>query len=196
MKRSLSFITLWLVGLSMSSHAAQIGALQFTSGELATLEEQACRKPHDVGLQRAEGRVYGKGANSPAVAEVHCAPHAMLSDMPMHYVAQCAREKGVWECQGEWTEIAVALQPREVATRVEQEVKPAQAVNIIRKIASSGRFQGYVLRDALVSPCYVTQTKNREFIDVKCEGWHMIVSTWCPQQPSDCPRLLSIDKQI
>jgi hypothetical protein len=35
---------------------------------------------------------------------------------------------------------------------------------------------------------------DREFIDVKCEGWHMIVSTWCPQSPADCPRLLSIDK--
>lgn len=196
MKRIQCLFVLWIIGVSSLSHAAEIGALQFTNAELATLETQACRKPHDVALQRAEGRAYGKGANSPASAEVHCASHATLNDTPMHYVAQCAREKGVWECQGEWTEMALAMESREVAVRVEQEVKPAQAIAIIRKIANSGRFQGYVLRDTLVSPCYVTQPKEREFIDVKCEGWHMIVSTWCPQQPAECPRLLSIDKQI
>ncbi|MFL6619531.1 MAG: hypothetical protein ACJ8MH_13060 [Povalibacter sp.] len=184
------------IALAFNSAAAEIHPLQLTGPERGALETSACTSRHQVALERAEGQVYGKGSNAAAVAEVHCASHAALNGSPLHYVVQCARSKENWECQGEWIEVPVAIQSNQVAVRVEGEMKPAEAASVVSKIAGYGRFQGYVLRDALASPCYVNRAKDREFIDVKCQGWHMIVSNWCPQQPAECPRLISIDKQI
>ena len=176
--------------------AAETHESDLPVSERAKLETIACRDPHQVALDRVSTRFYGKGLQAPAAAEVHCASHAAPDGMQVHYVVQCSRSEGAWGCQGEWIEFPVQIESKQVATRVEEAIKPAQAAAIVRKIAGYGRFQGYVLKDALAAPCYVTQTKAREFIDVKCEGWHMIVSTWCPQEPKECPRLLSIDKQI
>jgi hypothetical protein len=185
-------LALLLAGFAANLSAAEVRSLQLSPKERAQLEAAACRSRHDVQVDRIDARSYGAGANAPAVAEVHCASHGESGGQPMHFVVQCARERQQWQCQGEWNELAVVLDTKSIAVRIEGKLSAADAVKTIRKIAASGKFQGYVLRDALVPPCYIQQQPGQEFIDVRCEGWHLIVSTWCPQ--GDCPRLISIDK--
>ena len=192
---SLKFLLFSICAVQIAAvSAAEITELQLESAERTAIETAACRTRHGVSLERVMGRIYGKGSQAAAVAEAHCAASGSANGSPSHYVVQCARSNGVWDCQGEWNEITVPIQSAQpVAVRVEGEMTPAQATKVVQKIAAAGRFQGYELHKALASPCYVTQMKGREFIDVRCEGWHIIVSTWCPQD-TECPRLLSIAK--
>ena len=94
--------------------------------------------------------------------------------------------------QGEWNEILVKVDDGEVPVRVEGRIPVGVSYQTISKIASSGTFQGYPLRKALAPPCYLNRGSAQEFVDVKCEGWHIVVSMWCPQ--SDCPRVFSMTK--
>ncbi|HEY5809973.1 MAG TPA: hypothetical protein VIT67_18510 [Povalibacter sp.] len=181
-----------LVLASSGIAAADIQPLQLDDAERSTLEGVACRSRHDTGLEKIDGRVYGRGANAAAAAEVHCAAHETFRNTPVHFVVPCARESGNWQCQGELRQFRVSAGPEEVEVRVEGEISLIQAHGVVQKLANGGTFQGYPLRKALVSPCYVHQGAAQEFIDVKCQGWHIIVSTWCPQ--SDCPRVFSIDR--
>lgn len=177
---------------SAGATAADIQPLQLKAVERSTLEHLACQEPHGVSLQTLDGHTYGRGASVPAVAEVHCAAHGLFKGNPVHYVVQCSRERSEWRCQGEWNEILVGVDAEQIAVRVEGKTPLALSYQVVEKIAHGGRFQGYPLRKALVPPCYVSRGRAQEFIDVKCEGWHIIVSTWCPQ--SDCPRVLSMSK--
>lgn len=171
---------------------AQTVPAQITAAERTTLEEQACRSRHDVGVGTIDARAYGAGEGAPAVAEVHCASHGVFMGNPMHYVVQCSRERGRWGCQGEWNEILVNVDAEQIPVRIEGEIPVGVSYQTIQKIASSGTFQGYSLRKVLVPPCYLNKGSAQEFIDVKCEGWHIVVSMWCPQ--SDCPRVFSMTK--
>ena len=181
-----------LLLFSAAAQSAEITPLQLDQAQRAAIEMAACRDRHDLGVEKIEGRVYGQGENASAVAEVHCISHGVFIDNPMHYVVQCTREQRQWLCQGEWTEIIVAAQSDPITVRVEGEIPLGVSYLTINKLAGSGSFQGYPLREALASPCYVHKGTTKEFIDVRCEGWHIIVSLWCPQD--DCPRVFSIDK--
>lgn len=172
--------------------AAEILPLAPTQAERSTLESAACRSRHDTGLEKIDGRAYGRGVNAAAVAEVHCVSNETFRSTPVRFVVPCSREGGTWQCQGDWRQFAVTAGTEQVDVRVEGRISLAQAYDVIQKLAHGGTFQGYPLHKALASPCYVHRGAAQEFIDVKCSGWHIIVSTWCPQ--SECPRVLSIDK--
>lgn len=172
--------------------AADTYPLAITDAQRHQVEQISCRSRHALSVASIEGRRYGRGENAAATAEVHCVPHGMYRGRPIHYITQCSREHGQWSCQGEWTAITVDMDGAPIEARIEGQIAFEQADGIIRKIAHSGMFQGYPLRKVLVSPCYVHQGSERELIDVKCDGWHVIVSTWCPQ--SDCPRIFSLTK--
>jgi len=172
--------------------SAETHPLQLKMSERSTVERLACQEPHGLTMQTLDGHTYGRGVSVPAVAEVHCAAHDMFKGSPVHYVVQCAREHSEWSCQGEWNEILVDVGDERIPVRVEGKTSLALSYEVVQKVANGGRFQGYPLRKALVPPCYVNRGAAQEFIDVKCEGWHIIVSTWCPQ--SECPRVLSMSK--
>lgn len=192
MKRHVNWLAIGLALSSVLAAGAEIAPTQIAAGERASLEDQACRSRHDVGVEKIDARTYGSGAKASAAAEVHCASHGVFMGNPMHYVVQCSRAGGRWECQGEWNEILVKVDADQIPVRIEGEIPVGVSYQTIQKIASSGTFQGYSLRKALAPPCYVNKGSAQEFIDVKCEGWHIVVSMWCPQ--SDCPRVFSLTK--
>ncbi len=177
---------------SAGAGSADIHPLQLKASERARVERLACQDPHGLTMQALDGHTYGRGASVPAIAEVHCAAHDMFEGNPVHYLVQCAREQGEWSCHGQWNEILVGVGAERIPVRVEGKTPLALSYQVVQKVAGGGLFQGYPLRKALVPPCYVNRGAAQEFIDVKCEGWHIIVSTWCPQ--SECPRVLSMTK--
>ena len=172
--------------------AADITPLPVDAATTAQLEKLACRDRHTVGVEHIDGRVYGKNAGATAVAEVRCASHGVYMGNPMHRIVQCSRAQGAWTCQGDWNEITVVAGTDRIPVRIEGDIPSGVAHQTIHKLATSGSFQGYPLREALVAPCYLHKGEAQEFMDVKCEGWHIVVSMWCPQ--SDCPRVFSINK--
>lgn len=182
----------WLLLLSSPAGSAKADVLALSATERGAIELAACRSRHDVAVERIEAQAYGAGSRAAAVAEVHCASHATFQGAPVHYVVQCFREAGRWDCQNQWTELAVKAAASTVAVRVEGEISLAQSVQIVQAIGKGGMFQGYPLAKTLVSPCYVHRGQAQEFIDVKCQGWHIIMSTWCPQ--SQCPRVFSLTR--
>jgi len=177
---------------SAGAVAAETHPLQLKTSERATVERLACQDPHGLAMQTLDGHTYGRGDSVPAVAEVHCAPHGMFKGNPVHYMVQCAREQSEWSCHGEWNEIVVEAGEDRIPVRVEGKTSLALSYQVVQTVANGGRFQGYPLRKTLVPPCYVNRGAAQEFIDVKCEGWHIIVSTWCPQ--TECPRVLSMSR--
>lgn len=181
-----------LLLLSWSAGPANIQPLQLGQAERTRIETAACRDPHQVAAARIDAQAYGTGAAAAAVAEVHCASHARFLDSPVHYVVQCFRESGQWDCPNEWSEVAVSMGDETVAVRVEGDISLSQSSQLVHAIADGGMFQGYPLRKALVSPCYVHRGQAKEFIDVRCQGWHIVMSTWCPQ--SQCPRVFSLTR--
>lgn len=187
-----SLIATVLILISASARPAEILPLQLTQQERSEVEQMACQVRHGVASGKIDGRAYGRGTSASAVAEVSCAPHGQFAGYPLRHVVECSREQGKWDCPSEWQEILVATASDPIAVRVEGATTLVQAHRIIRTIAGAGMFQGYPLPKTLVPPCYVHQGKTQEFIDVKCRGWHVIVSTWCPQ--SDCPRVISMAK--
>ncbi len=189
MKRRNTWLAAWLVLTPMLAAGADTAALQLDATQRTTLEQLACRSRHDVGVDAIDARTYRGDHVS---AEVRCSTHGVFMGSPMHYIVQCARSRGVWDCQGEWNEILVKVDDGEVPVRVEGEIPVGVSYQTIQKIAASGTFQGYPLRKTLVPPCYLNKGSAQEFIDVKCEGWHIVVSMWCPQ--SDCPRVFSMTK--
>lgn len=192
MQRRFLLIAVLPTLFSAGAMSAEVRPLQLAASERSTVERLACQDPHGLGIQQIDGHAYGRGARAPAVAEVHCAPHGTFQGSPIHYVTQCAREQGQWSCQGQWSEILVGVGSDRIPVRVEGKTPLTLSRQVVQKIASGGMFQGYPLRKALAPPCYVHRGATQEFIDVKCEGWHIIVSTWCPQ--SECPRILSMSK--
>ena len=185
-------LTAFIASFAAPARSAEVHPLQFTLAERSELEAKACQSRHGTKLQTLEGRRYGTAANAAAVAEVHCAPGEMFRNAPVHFVVQCEREKGVWTCQGEWREFSMRAGTQFIQARVEGEISLAQSFEVIQKIAAGGTFQGYPLQKSLVSPCYVHKGAAQEFIDVKCRGWYIVVSTWCPQ--GECPRVFSITR--
>ncbi|HEY6641411.1 hypothetical protein [Povalibacter sp.] len=185
----------WFAGMLASILAcaagAQATAPQISAAERATLEELACRSRHDVGVESLQVRTYGTGQTT-ASAEVRCSSHGVYQGSPMHHIVQCARIRDAWECQGDWNEILVKVAGDEIPVRIEGAIPTGVAYLTIQRIANSGTFQGQPLRQALAPPCYLNRGSAQEFIDVKCEGWHIVVSMWCPQ--SDCPRVFSMTK--
>lgn len=181
-----------LMLMSAGAQPADIFPLQLQEPERTEVERLACLSRHDIAAAKIAGRTYGRGATASAVAEVGCIPHGQFAGYPLRYVVECSREQGRWDCPSEWQEILVATGADPIAVRVEGTTSLTQAQRTIRSIANGGMFQGYPLSKTLVPPCYVHQGKTQEFIDVKCQGWHIIVTTWCPQ--SECPRVLSMTK--
>lgn len=180
----------WLASSPALAAGADTAGLQLGETEQAILEQLACRSRHEVALESIDARAYRRGDH--ASAEIRCSTHGVFMGSPMHYVVQCARSLGQWQCQGEWNEILVKLDDGELPVRVEGEIPVGVSYQTISKIASSGTFQGYPLRKALAPPCYLNRGSTQEFVDVKCDGWHIVVSMWCPQ--SDCPRVFSMTK--
>jgi hypothetical protein len=179
--------------LSFGAMSAEQEPLKLTEAESADLADIACQSRHGVGIDRIDGQAYGRGAQASANAEVRCASHGQLKDGPMHYVAQCFREQGRWRCQGEWNEMLVAAGVEPIVVRAEGKMLPQQAHDAVLKIARSGEFQGQQLREVMASPCYVHRGRD-EFIDIKCRGWHITASLWCPQ--TECPRVISLTKTV
>jgi hypothetical protein len=189
MKRRYAWFGAWLVSMPVIAAGADAVELPLVATERAALEELACRGRHDVGVDTIDARAY-RGDH--ASAEVRCSTHGVFMGAPMHYIVQCARARGQWECHGEWNEILVKVDDGQVPVRVEGDIPLGVSYQIISTIAASGTFQGYPLRKALAPPCYLNRGSAQEFVDVKCEGWHIVVSMWCPQ--SDCPRVFSMTK--
>lgn len=183
-----------LAGLAVATAArADVYPLELSGDQRQQIERISCASRHSLSVARVEGHNYGRGTSAAATAEVHCVPHGLFRGSPVHYITQCSREHGSWSCQGEWTAITVSVGDEAIETRIEGDISAEQAYDVIQKIAHAGMFQGYSLRKALASPCYVHEGTERELIDVKCRGWYIIVSTWCPQ--SDCPRVFSLTRQ-
>lgn len=178
-----------LVALLFAASATHAQAPLDAAGRSA-LEEQACTSRHGTKLDSVDVRSYRDATH--ATAEVRCASHGVYQGKPMHYIVQCSRAQGRWTCEGEWNEIIVPLGDEQLPVRIEGEIPVGVSYMTIQKIASGGTFQGYPLRKSLVAPCYLNKGSAKEFIDVKCEGWHIVVSTWCPQE--ECPRVFSLTK--
>lgn len=168
-------------------------ALRLGDTQRAALQAVACEQPHGLRIDTVDAHVYGSGAQRLTSAEVRCAAHARFNSRPVHYVAQCTRGTGDWNCQGHWQQLQLAVGDEPLPVRVEGDLLLMRASQSIRAIANAGMFQGRYLPDTLMPPCYVHQGKGREFIDVKCSGWHIIVSTWCPQE-EQCPRIMSLSR--
>ena len=192
MRQHALMIAAFLTLISVTATAAQTFPLQLTELDRSTLERMACQAPHGVPAENIDGHAYGRGANADAIVEVHCASHGMFAGKPVHYVLQCSRDQGKWGCENEWSEILVTAGSEAIPVRVEGKTPLPEANRTIQAIVNGGEFQGQPLRKALEPPCYVNQRKSEEFLDVKCQSWHIIVSTWCPQ--TMCPRVLSMTK--
>ncbi|HMN47359.1 MAG TPA: hypothetical protein PKE27_22480 [Povalibacter sp.] len=189
MKRRHAGFAAWLVLSPVLAAGADATSFQLPAAESATVEKLACRSRHDVGVETIDARAYRGDHVS---AEVRCSSHGVFMGSPMHYIVQCARSLGQWDCHGEWNEILVKVDEGEIPVRVEGQIPLGVSYQTIHGIASSGNFQGYPLREALAPPCYLNRGSAQEFVDVKCDGWHIVVSMWCPQ--SDCPRVFSMTK--
>jgi hypothetical protein len=194
MKQSGVRLVAVLTLLSFGAMSAEPQPLQLTEAESSELADIACQERHGVGIEKIDGQSYGRGVQASANAEVHCASHGQLKGSPMHYVAQCFREQGRWRCQSEWNEMIVAAGGAEpIIMRAEGKMLPQQAHDAVLKIATAGEFQGQKLREVMASPCYVHRGRD-EFIDIKCRGWHITASLWCPQ--TECPRVISLTKTV
>lgn len=192
MLRSLSLI-LAITLLAQPAGAAESSGIQLSAADHQALQTVACQQPHGVDIHAVQAQAYGSGAQALVSAEVWCMAHARFNGEQVHYVAQCTRGNSDWNCQGHWQQLQVQTGAELLPVRVEGDLLLMRASQSVRAIANAGTFQGRSLPAVLAPPCYVHQGNGREFIDVKCSGWHIIVSTWCPQDDI-CPRVMSLSK--
>lgn len=178
---------------TLSAGAAAADDLQLSPADHQALQAVACQEPHGLDIHAVQAQAYGTGPQALVSAEVQCVAHARFNTRPVHYVVQCTRSTGDWNCQGHWQQLLVDVGEGLLSVRVEGELLLMRASQSIRAVANAGSFQGLYLPDTLQPPCYVHQGNGYEFIDVKCSGWHIIVSTWCPQMDV-CPRVMSLSK--
>ncbi|WP_129649607.1 hypothetical protein [Peristeroidobacter agariperforans] len=158
-----------------------------TAAEKAALERLVCKDTHHVPAEGIEAWSYDR-ATANASADVLCRSHEAIAGKPVRYFARCERKEKSWSCQSGDIEVLVSVGTRELAVRWLGGIDRTWGVKVIEKLVADGWFRKEL--DAGESPqCDVGPGSAPEWVDVKCAGWAITVSSWCPQEA--CPRIVS-----
>jgi hypothetical protein len=160
--------------------------IELTKQEVPSLEKLACRVPLGAKADRITAWRYDPKSPD-ANAEVICLPHTDIEGRPVHGVVSCARSGGRWKCEAPQLRQLVSLSTGKLIVQL-SEKGVIDAHDVIVKLAAKGWFKGAVEVDH-IPVCLVQPGPYEELRTVSCEGWRIIVSTWCPQ--NDCPRVIS-----
>ena len=168
-------------------------AFQPSKQHAQELAQIACFEPHGVEAERIKAVTTRQNDVEHAYGVVECKPHAVFHEQPVRYSVDCRRVDKKWNCDEPALEIFVAIENKTLKVRpgpFDNEL----AYDTIKRIASSGNFQGVPLAETMRSPCSLFHGEKSELIDIRCTGVRIIASQWCPQ--GGCPRIISVDRSF